>query len=59
MEYIFSDPQYRDKFSQLINTHNEIFHEFCNLLINDMNTLLFDGLLALEEIKNIEDLKQD
>jgi hypothetical protein len=24
-----------------------------------MNKLLFDGLLALEEIKNFEDLKED
>ena len=35
------------------------FSEFCNLLINDMNSLLFDGLLALEEIKNYEELKGD
>jgi hypothetical protein len=25
----------------------------------DMNSLLFDGLLALEEIKNFEELKED
>ena len=29
------------------------------MLINDMNTLLFDGLLALEEIKNFEDTKEE
>jgi hypothetical protein len=28
-------------------------------MINDMNSLLFDGLLALEEIKNFENLKSD
>jgi len=37
----------------------EDFSEFCNLLINDMNSLLFDGLLALEEIKNYEELRED
>ena len=39
--------------------HERDFSEYCNLLINDMNKLLFDGLLALEEIKNFEDLKED
>lgn len=29
------------------------------MLINDMNSLLFDGLLALEEIKNYEELRED
>lgn len=29
------------------------------MLINDMNTMLFDGLLALEVIKNFEDLKEE
>jgi hypothetical protein len=28
-------------------------------MLNDMNSLLFDGLLALEEIKNFESLKED
>jgi len=37
----------------------EDFSEFCNLMINDMNSLLFDGLLALEDIKNFEELKAD
>jgi hypothetical protein len=28
-------------------------------MINDMNSLLFDALLALEEIKNFEEMKED
>jgi hypothetical protein len=28
-------------------------------MLNDMNSLLFDALLALEEIKNFESLKED
>lgn len=36
-----------------------MFLEFCNLLINDVNNLLFDGLIALEEIKNFEELKEN
>ena len=59
MEYIWSDPQYRQQFEELVNQHEADFSEYCNLLINDMNKLLFDGLLALEEIKNYEDLKED
>ena len=55
MEYIFSEKAYRDKFIQLSKSSSEDFQEFCNLLINDMNSLLFDGLLALEEIKNYEE----
>jgi hypothetical protein len=54
MEFIFSDEAYRRKFIE----HSKVpgdFQEFCNLLINDMNSLLFDGLLALEEIKNYEE----
>jgi hypothetical protein len=39
--------------------HPEDFSEFCNYLINDMNSLLFDGLLALESIKNYEELRED
>ena len=35
------------------------FGAFCNLLLNDTNSLLFDGLLALEEIKKHESLKED
>jgi hypothetical protein len=59
MEYIWSDPQYRQQFEQLAIQHKNDFSEYCNLLINDMNKLLFDGILALEEIKNFEDLKED
>jgi hypothetical protein len=28
-------------------------------MINDMNNLLFDGILALEEIKQFEDLREN
>lgn len=59
MEYIWSDEQYRKKFIELPKAYPEDFSEFCNILINDMNSLLFDGLLALEEIKNHEELKED
>jgi hypothetical protein len=55
MEYIFSEVAYRQKFIELSKSSSEDFQEFCNLLINDMNSLLFDGLLALEEIKNYEE----
>lgn len=59
MEYIWSDEQYRKKFIELPKAYPEDFSEYCNILINDMNSLLFDGLLALEEIKNHEELKDD
>jgi hypothetical protein len=59
MEYIWSDQQYRAEFIALPKTHPDDFSEFCNLLINDMNSLLFDGLLALEEIKNYEELREE
>ena len=59
MEYVWSEPDYRAKFIEASELHEEDFSEFCNLLINDMNSLLFDGLLALEEIKNFEELKED
>ena len=59
MEYIWSDEQYRAKFIEISEFHKDDFSEFCNILIMDMNSLLFDGLLALEEIKNFEELKED
>lgn len=59
MEFIWSDKDYRAQFIALPKHHPQDFSEFCNLLINDMNTLLFDGLLALEEIKNFEDTKEE
>ena len=37
----------------------ETFSDFCNQLINDMNTLVFDGLLAMEVIKTFEDLRDE
>jgi len=59
MEYIWSDEAYRTSFKNLPNLFPVDFSEFCNLQINDMNSLLFDGLLALEDIKNFEELKAD
>jgi ubiquitin conjugation factor E4 B len=59
MEYIFSEAHYRKKFLEMSQQNPEDFHEFCNLLIGDMNSLLFDGVLALEEIKNFEELQAD
>jgi len=59
MEYIWSDQYHRAKFIEVNEKHAEDFSDFCNLLINDMNSLLFDGLLALEEIKNFEEMKEE
>jgi hypothetical protein len=56
MEYIWSDGNYREKFIQLGSTRPGLFIEFCNFLINDMNNLLFDGLLEIEEIRDYEEL---
>ena len=59
MEYIWQDETYRKRFVELSKDYPEDFSALCNLLINDTNSLLFDGLLALEEIKNHESLKED
>ena len=59
MEYAWQNKEVHTQFKQLPELYPEDFNEFCNLLINDMNKLLFDGLLALEECKNFEDLKED
>ena len=59
MQYIWSEKQYQDRFKELPVLHPQDFSEFCNLMINDMNSLLFDGLLALEDIKNHEELRDD
>lgn len=58
MEYVWSDARYREKFMQLGSTQPGLFIEFCNFLINDMNTLLFDGLLEIQEIKDYEELSK-
>jgi len=47
MEYIFSDANYRKKFVELNHTETQEFSEFCNLLINDLNSLLLEGIIAL------------
>ena len=58
MEYIWQDAGYRKSFVELSKNHPVDFNAFCNLLINDINSLLFDGLLALEEIKVFEDERE-
>lgn len=59
MEYIWQDQDHRAKFEELGKQKDAMFLEFCNLLINDINNLLFDGLIALEEIKNFEELQSN
>jgi len=59
MEYIFQKAEYRQKFIELSTKYKDDFSEFCNLLINDMNSLLFDGLLALEEIRNYKAMREN
>jgi hypothetical protein len=56
MEYVWSDVQYRERFLHLGTAQPGLFIEFCNFLINDINTLLFDGLLEIEEIRDYEEL---
>ena len=58
MEYLWQEKHYRDKFEQLGHVKPGLFIEFCNFLINDVNNLLFEGLLCLEEIRNFEELSQ-
>lgn len=56
MEFVWSDSQYRDRFVALGKKRPGLFLEFCNFIINDVNNLLFDGLLELEEIRDYEEL---
>lgn len=59
MEYVWGqDKDYRDKFESLGQAKPGLFVEFCNFLINDVNNLLFEGILCLEEIRNFEELSQ-
>ena len=57
MEYIFSDPNYRKQFVELNKNRAQEFSEFCNLLINDTNSLLLEGIIALQDVKIFEDLR--
>ena len=59
MEFIWGDKDYRNQFIELPMYYPETFSDFCNQLINDMNTLVFDGLLAMEVIKTFEDLRDE
>jgi hypothetical protein len=59
MDYIWSDKDYRLRFVELGNAKPGLFLEFCNFIINDVSTLLFDGLLELEEIRDYETLSAD
>lgn len=56
MDYVWSDGQYRERFMQVGQRRPGLFIEFCNFLINDMNTLLFDGLLEIQDIRDYEEL---
>ena len=56
MEFVWQDPGYREHFMLLGALKPGLFIEFCNFLINDLNNLLFDGLLELEEIRSYEEL---
>jgi Ubiquitin elongating factor core len=56
MEFVWSDAQYRERFMHLGSAKPGLFIEFCNFLINDMNNLLFDGLLEIGEIRDYESL---
>lgn len=57
LEYVWSDVGYRASFIALGSARPGLFVEFCNFLINDLNTLLFDGLLELQEIRDFEELR--
>ncbi len=58
MEYVWSDSQYRERFVALGKERPGLFLEFCNFVINDVNNLLFDGLLELEEIRDYEEVSK-
>jgi len=51
--------QYRNKFLELTTSFKEDFTDFCNVMILDLNSLLFEGLINLEEIKSYEDVEDD
>mmetsp|Transcript_29552 Transcript_29552/g.28743 ORF Transcript_29552/g.28743 Transcript_29552/m.28743 type:complete len:161 (+) Transcript_29552:358-840(+) len=55
MEYVWSDPGQRKNFADLGVERPGLFVEFCNFLINDLNNLLFEGLILLEKIKEFEE----
>ncbi|CDW72140.1 u box domain-containing protein [Stylonychia lemnae] len=59
LEYIWQDGAYRQKFIEYGMQEPERFTEFCNFLINDVNNLLFEGLLELEEIRDFEELQSN
>jgi ubiquitin conjugation factor E4 B len=59
IEYILQDNDYKKNFLDISKQCVEDFSEFCNLIINDLNSLLMDGLIALREIKSFEDLRDD
>ena len=56
MEFVWSDQEYRDRFVKFGKERPALFIEFCNFLINDVNNLLFEGLLELQEIRDFEEL---
>lgn len=56
MEYVWSDANHRNNFKELGKIKPGLFIEFCNFVLNDMNNMIFEGLLALEEIRNYEEV---
>lgn len=58
MEFIWQDKDFRQSFIDLPRYHPQDFSMFCNFLINDINSMLFEGLLALQSVKEFEDLKE-
>jgi hypothetical protein len=58
MEFVWSDQDHRSNFNELGKTKPGLYLEFCNLLLNDMNNMIFEGILALEDIRNYESLHE-
>jgi hypothetical protein len=58
MEFVWSDQDHRSNFNELGKTKPGLYLEFCNFLLNDMNNMIFEGILALEDIRNYESLHE-
>ena len=55
MEFILKDKEYQECFIYLSISESHKISEFCCEIIADLNTLIFEGLLTLEEIKVYEE----
>jgi len=58
MEFVWGEHEFRAQFIDLNHKDPGLFVEFCNFLINDVNNDVFEGLLALEHIKEWEELQE-